>query len=616
MPLPESLRSTARSLRSPRGYAPALVATLALGTALGGPVLSLARGRLGHPRPAPPPPTFDRPGPWTEAVRVPETLQADAADALVGVALGVAILVLAGAAVNVATLLLSRAAARRHETAVRAVVGATPGGLARRALGEGALLGMSGGGAGLLLGAGLWTVARGAWPGGADLFAHARPLAGPVAASGGLAALVLLSAVLPAVAGARRDLHGALTVGARATDGPGDAMLRKALAIIQFGASATLLVGAALLLRGSFPRAEAVDPGFDPRDTLTFRVELPAAPPAERAGMQRALLQAAAALPGVRAASAATPGAWVGLGPEDGVGTLCDACVWGNLFAPMVTGRARHHAVSPGYFRALGLRVLDGRELRPEDARAVVINRAFAARLLPRAAPVGQRVLLKGGWMADPYLVVGVVDDPRAMALGAGGDPPPTLYLPAAANPPRTLALAVRMAGAAADGREPAMRRALARAAPGARVSRGMEMRQVLEAERAPLRWFAALLAVLAAGATLAAAGGLYGTMRFNVARRTREIGVRMAIGAAERDVLRQVMREGLRITLLGAVLGSIGAFTMARLLQDAFYGVDALDPLAYLCVAVALGMVTLAASWLPARRAARVQPNVALRAE
>ncbi|HEX6039601.1 FtsX-like permease family protein, partial [Longimicrobium sp.] len=398
--------------------------------------------------------------------------------------------------------------------------------------------------------------------------------------------------------------------------GAGEAMLRRAMATLQFAASATLLVGAALLLRGSFPRAGAADPGFDPRDTLTFRVELPSdADAAERARMQRALLDGAAALPGVRAVSAATPGAWLGLGPEDALRTLCDACVWGNLFAPMITGRARHHAVSPGWFAAMGLRVRAGRELRADDTRAVVINGAFAARLLPRADPVGQHVLLEGRWREEPYEVVGVVDDPRATALGVGGNPEPAVYLPSLANPPRTLAVAVRTDGDA-DGAEPAARRALARAAPEARVSEGRTMERVLDDARAPLRWFAAVLAVLAAGATLASAGGLYGTMRFSVARRTREIGVRMAVGATERDVLREVLGEGVRITLLGAVLGSIGALTLARVLQDGFRGVDALDPAAYGTVAAVLGAVTLAASYAPARRAARVHPNEALRAE
>jgi putative ABC transport system permease protein len=616
MPVFPAPRSLLRSLRTPRGHAPALVASLALGTALGGPVLSLARSRLGHPRPVPPPPAFDRPGAWTEELRVPETLQADALDGLVAIALTVAVLLLAGAALNVGTLLLARAAARRHEVAVRATLGATPGSLGRRALAEGALLGLIGGGAGVLLGAAGGALARDTWMGDAAMLARFRPLAGAATAAGGLTLLVLLSAALPMIAGARRNLYGALSTGGRATAGAGEAMLRKALSVLQFAGAATLLTGAALLLRASFPGTAAVHPGFDPRDTLTFRVELPAAAaPAERARMQRALLDGAAALPGVRAASAATPGAWLGLGPEDRLRTLCDACIMGNLFYPMGVGVARHHAVSPGYFAALGLRVLQGRELRAGDARAVVINRAFAVKLLPRADPVGQRVLLKSGWREDPYRVVGVVDDPRAMAPGAGGQPGPAVYLPSPAHPPRTLALAVRTVGAA-EGRESAIRQALARAAPGASVLPGVAMQTVLDRERAPLRWFAALLAVLAAGATLASAGGLYGTMAFSVARRTREIGVRMAVGGTERQVLREVMGEGVRISLLGTLAGSIGALSLAQVLGDAFQGVDALDPVAYLGVAAALAIVTLAASYAPARRAARVDPNVALRAE
>jgi predicted permease len=613
MPL---LADVVRSLRGPRGYAPALAATLALGAALGGPVLALARGRLGHPRAPAPPPAFDRPGGWTAEVRAPESLQADAIDALVGIALAVALLLLAGAVINLVTLLLARTAARRHETTMRAVLGATPAGLAGRALAEGALLGIAGGGAGLLLGAGAAGWAGRAWPGGPELLAHVRPLSATAAAAGALATLVLLAALLPAAAGARRNLHAGLTVGERATGGPGEALLRKALAVLQFAGSATLLTGAALLLRGSFPRAGTADPGFDPRDTLAFRVELPAATkPEERARMQRDLLARAAALPRVRAAAASTPDAWLGLGPEDRLRTLCDACVMGNLYAPMLTGAARIHAVSPGWFRALGLRVLDGRELRADDERAVLINRVFAARLLPRATPVGQQVLLKRGWTVDPYRVVGVVDDPRVPGPGSGGTPSPTVYLLAAAHPPRTLGIAIRTDGPPQP-REPALRRALAAAAPGARVSRGMPMHEVLRQHAAPLRWFAALLAVLAAGATLASAGGLYGTMSFSVARRRREIGVRMAVGAAERDVLREVLGEGVRVTLLGAGVGSIGALTLARVLQQAFYGVDPFDPLAYLAVAVVLGAVTLTASYFPARRAARVDPNVALRGE
>jgi putative ABC transport system permease protein len=615
MTLPSALRSAARSLRKPRGFAPALAVTLALGAALGGPVLALVDGRFSHPRPAPAPPAFDRYGGWTAELRLPDAIRADAVDALVWIALAMALLLIAGAAVNLATLLLARASARRHETAVRAVVGATPASLAGRALAEGALLGLAGGGAGLLLGMLLGAAARRSWPAHAGRLAAELPVPGWTAAvAASLAALALLAAVVPPALAARRDLHAALTVGARATGGPGETLLRKTLAVLQFAGSATLLTGAVLLLRGSFPRTDAGALGFDPRDTVTFQVRLPAADATARAAMQQAMLAAARRVRGVRSATAATPDAWLGLAPEDRVRTLCDACVWGNMYAPQLVGAARHHSVTPGWFRSTGVRVLSGRELRPDDGRAVLINRVFAITLLPRAEPLGQRVVFRGWWDA-PYTVVGVVDDVRAPGPGTGGAPEPAVYLSALRHPPRTLAVAVRTAGDPAP-REPAIRRALAAAAPGARVSPGVPMRTVLDRHRAPLRWFAVLLVVLAGGATVAAAGGLYGVMAFSVARRTREIGVRMATGATERDVLRQVLGEALRITLLGGIAGSIGALTVARLLQEAFYGVNPFDLTTYLGVALVLAAVTIAAAYRPAVRAARVHPDQALRSE
>lgn len=614
-PMPHALRTALRSLHKPRGFAAALAATLALGTALGGPVLALVDGRFSHPRPAPAPPSFDRHGGWTPELRLPDTIRADSLDGLAWIALAMALLVIAGAAVNLATLLLARASARRHETAVRAVVGATPASLAGRALAEGAVVGAAGGGAGLLLGMTMGAAARQSWPADAGRLAAELPAARwTTVAAAVLTALALLATVLPAAMAARRNLHSALTVGARATAGPGETLLRKTLAVLQFAGSATLLTTAVLLLRGGFPRTDARALGFDPRDTLAFSVRLPAADAPARAAAQRAMLAAASRLPGVRSAAAASPGAWLGLGPEDRLRTLCDRCVWGNMYAPQMVGAARQHAVSPGWFRSMGIRVLSGRELRPDDERAVVINRVFAASLLPRANPVGQRVVFRG-WWSDPYTVVGVVDDARAPGPGTGGAPEPTVYLSALQHPPRAFAVAVRTAADAAE-REPSIRRALAAAAPGARVGPGIAMQALLDRHRAPLRWFAVLLVVLAAGATVMAAGGLYGVMAFSVARRTRELGVRMATGATERHVVRLVLGEALRITLIGGVAGSIGALTLARVLQQMFYGVDPFDLTTYLGVALVLAAVTLAAAYRPAVRAARVHPDQALRSE
>ncbi|HEX5870037.1 MAG TPA: FtsX-like permease family protein [Longimicrobium sp.] len=609
MPLPPLLRSVFRTRR----FAVSLAATLALGAALGGPVLALVDGRVSHARPAPAPPAFDRGG-WTRHLRLPDTLQADALDAMVWLTFSMALLVVAGAAVNLATLLLARASARRHETAVRAVVGATPASLAGRALMEGAAIGLLGGGAGLLLGKLAAGAARRSWPADAGWLAAELPVAGWTAiVAATRAGVALLAGMIPPALAARRDLHAALTVGARATAGPGETLLRKALAVLQFACSATLLTGAVLLVRGSLPGADAGAVGFDPRDTLAFQVRLPAANAPARAAMQQAMLAAAGGIRGVRSATAATPGTWLGLGPEDLTRTLCDSCFTAYGRTPQMAGPARHHAVSPGWFRAMGVRVLAGRELRPDDGRAVLINRVYAASYFQRD-PLGQHVVLRG-WWDDPYRIVGIVDDARAPGPGTGGAAQPAIYVSAVHHPPRTLGIAVRTTGDPAD-REPLIRRALATAAPGAIIHPGVRMQTVLDRHRAPLRWFAMLLIVLAAGATVAAASGLYQVMAFTVARRTREIGVRMATGATERHVVRLVMGEALRITLLGGVAGTIGAFTVARLLEDLFYGVDPFDPTTYLAVAVLLTGVTLAAAYRPAVRAARLHPDQALRAE
>ncbi|HYR11765.1 MAG TPA: FtsX-like permease family protein, partial [Longimicrobium sp.] len=582
--------------------------------ALAGPVLALADGRFSHPRPAAAPPAFDRHGGWTPQLRLADTIEADAIDGLVRIVVTMAVLMIAGAAVNLATLLLARASARRHEMAVRAVVGATPLSLARRAVAEGVLVGAAGGGVGLLLGMMAGAAARRSWPADAGWLAAEFPVAGWTAVVAvALTVLALLAAAVPAVLAGRRDLHAALTVGARATAGPGETLARKTLAVLQFAVSATLLTGAVLLLRGGIPRADAAALGFDPRDTLAFQVRLPAADAPARAAMQQAMLAAASGLAGVRSASAATPGAWLGLGPEDRVRSLCDSCFTAYGWFPQQTSTARHHAVNPGWFRSMGVRVVSGRELRPDDGRAVLINRVLAASLFPRD-PIGYHIVLRG-WWDDPYTIVGIVDDTRAPGPGTGGAPPPALYVSSVLHPPRTLAVAVRTTGDPA-GREPLVRRALAAAAPGARVSPGVPMQAVLDRHRAPLRWFAALLAVLAAGATVAAAGGLYAVMAFSVARRTREIGVRMATGATERRVLRLVLGEALRIALAGAVVGSMGAAMVARLLQDRVYGVDPFDLTTCLGVAGVLAAVTLAAAYRPAVRATRVHPDAALRAE
>lgn len=620
------LRHAARSLRRSPGFALPAVLTVALAAGVGIPMLGLVdAGRL---RPAPdgvPAALHPAEGgrlAWSAAARTIARVQHEGVDLLLALLLGLVAVALGLACVNLAILLLSRAAARGHEMAVRVALGAGRGRLARQLLAEGGLLVATGGGIGVALGVAGAALLPASWPEGLARFADGGVgVRAVVAAGGGLAAVVLLFALVPAVSAGGRGLSALLSAGGRATAGPYEARLRNSLMVLAVGASLVLLTCTGLLVRGSAPVLEGGEAGLDPRDTLTLRVDFgPAAlaSGAVRAGQVEELLRRVAELPGARAGSVASEGAWMGLGTEDGVRTLCPAECWlWNAMIPTFDGVARHHAVSPGFFRAHGVLVLRGREFTQADGsgaeRVAVVNRTFGQRLFPNGDPLGKKVRLGG---AAWYTVVGITADVRPRGLGSGGEPFPAIYLSALQHPPGTVGLAVRT-----DGRDPmrledAVRRAVQAAAPGARVDDVGTMEGVLARFAAPLRWFGMLLGVLAAAATVLAGMGVYGVMSYNVARRTREVGVRMALGARVRDVMGLVVGAGMRLTALGAVFGLWGALSLARLLEARFRGVDSLDFPVYAAVGVTLAAVALAGSWIPARRAARVDPMVALRAD
>ncbi|MBB4634418.1 FtsX-like permease family protein [Longimicrobium terrae] len=612
-------RGPLRALLRAPGYALPAFTAMALGIMHGGPLLSLARARLGLAAPHAAGPAFDRApgGGWTTRLVAPETVQALGVDALVRAALAAVLLLMAAAAVNLATLVLARATARRADTAVRAALGATPGRLVRAAVAEAGALGMAGIVAGALLGAAVSLLVRASWPASAGSMGAYRPALGIGAAAAALLIPTLLLAVIPAWTGARGRLHGWLAAGARATAGPGEVLLRKGLTILQFGAALMLLCGALVLVRGSLPRSDPQALGFDPRDTLTFRMHLPPGA-ADAAHEQSRLLAAVRAVPGVVSASAASPGAWLAQGETDWVHSRCRGCGDAGVLTPLLAGGAVHHAVAPGYFRALGIRVLAGREFGADEGAggrpAVLVNRAFATFMLPRANPVGQRVSFTGPF-GRMYDVVGVVDDVHARSAGSTGVPVPAVYLSALQHPPRTLDVAVRTRGEPMDVAE-AVRAAAAASVPGARIRDVRTMDELLRRHAAPLRWFGWLMAAVAAGSLALSAGGLFAVMNFAVARRRREIGVRMALGASQRDVVRQMLKEAARVACFGAVLGGAGALTLARGLELGFAGMHALDWPVYAGVAALLAAVCLAAAWFPARQAAGVQPMEALRAD
>ena len=276
--------------------------------------------------------------------------------------------------------------------------------------------------------------------------------------------------------------------------------------------------------------------------------------------------------------------------------------------------------MSPGYFAALGVPLLAGREFSGADragAPAVaVVSENFAHRFFMDRGPVGKLVQPGSLSFGAPfYRIVGVVGDVRPGGLGAASEPEPALYLSSLQVPPPAAGIAVRTAGDPLDV-APAVERALRRAGPTLEVERVGTMEAYLARSRAPLRWFALLLGALALFSALLAASGVYGVIAFSVARRTREIGIRGALGASPRRVVAMVVRQAMGITGRGLGLGLASALCVGRLLQFYFRGVDPLDPVALGGVAALLGAVALLAALGPARAAARVDPAVALRAE
>jgi hypothetical protein len=322
------------------------------------------------------------------------------------------------------------------------------------------------------------------------------------------------------------------------------------------------------------------------------------------------------AVPGVRAAALGSPEAWFGLGPQDVATSYCPECSLAMMVTPVLTGSVRNVAVSAGWFDTLGIPLVAGRAPGAEDAgrRVVVINRALAGRLFPNGDPLGKRMsLVKGG---PRYTVVGIAGDVAPRGPGTPYDRAPVLYLPTSFHPPSSVGVAVRSGGGDPRALAPAVAAALRSALPGARVGDAMTMEDRLSRYAAPLRWFAAVLAGVAAAALLLCSAGVYGVVAYGVARRTREIGVRMALGARARQVVLHVVGGGLRIARLGTILGAMAAFATAQSLSMLFRGVPIVDVPTWVLVPLLLAGVTVAASFIPARRAARIEPLAALRGD
>jgi len=524
-------------------------------------------------------------------------------------------LVLLVACANVANLLLVRASGREREMAVRAAIGAGRGRLVRQLLTESVVIALVGGALGLF----------GAYVGvsllrGADItFLPRLHELGVDATAAGFAFAVavvtgLLFGLAPALRLSSGRLHAALKEGARGAAGGAATRFRNALVLAEVALALVLLVGAGLLVR-SFDRLNRVDLGFEPQGLLTYNVTLPAARAPNASDLPPIyadLLARTRAIPGVRGASLTNDL------PMEGAGYLS----WSIRNRPARDGvmeDAQPFNVSVDHFRVLGIPLRSGRLFTESDApgapTVAVVNEEFVRRHLDGRDPVGERITF--GNPDNPestwWTIVGVVGD--VAQEGVTAEPYPQVYRPIAQSPARGLAVAIRTAGNPLQVAG-AARAALRQVDPELPLSNLRTMEDRVAEDLAQPRVGVMLLSVFATVALALAAIGIYGVIAYGVAQRTREIGIRLALGASTADVRRLVVRQGMVPVLLGVGAGIVGALFLTSVMQGLLYGVSATDPLTYALVAAFLAAVALAASWLPARRATRVQPTVALRQE
>jgi len=535
---------------------------------------------------------------------------------------GAVLLLLAVACANVASLLLARAEMRREEFAVRSAIGAGRGRLMRQLITESLLLALAGGALGLLFAR--WGVqlliklSPQRIYGLSDAVIDGRVLAFTLAVSlcAGLA-----FGLLPALAAARPDLNRGLRSASGRLAGDGSKVYGL-LAAAEIAIACTLLIGAGLLLQ-SFARLRGVPPGFNPDRLLTLQVSLPEKKYPKLAqidGFTSEVLGRVRSLPGVEAA------AWTSTLPlANGMNVDVTFTIKGE--PPLAPGKHQVswlRVVSPDYFRFLGIRLLAGRSLTGRDdaraAGAAVINETMARRFFGARSPLDREVVLEPedlGPLGQPSLaplkVVGVVADVRHGGLTS--EVLPEVYVPLPQNPWRLLNLVVRTNRDPGALSKPVSREvwAVDRNLP---VFAVRTMDEILDGSVAQPRFATFLLSAFALAGLLLAALGVYGVLAYSVARRGREIGLRMALGALPGDVLRLVLGQALALAAGGIAVGLLAAMALSRLLASLVFGIATTDLATFAGVALLLGAVALVASCLPALRAARLDPMATLRTE
>jgi putative ABC transport system permease protein len=523
-------------------------------------------------------------------------------------------LVLLIACANIASLLLARTSERAREIAIRLALGARRGRITLQLLLESLLLSFAGAGMGLLLA--LW---------GTEILTRLSPakilqlqaVTTDARVLGFTLFVSLLTGLLfglaPAWQGARQDVQLALKESAKSSAGKRRSRLRESLVVAEMVFALVLLVGAGLLIR-SFVRVLDTAPGFEPRNLLTMTIPLAGAKYNETAQVSAFYTEALNrinALPGVEAAGV------VGNLPFGGNMDMYGLHVEEKpLPNPAEAPNAERYSISPAYLRTMGIPLLRGRGFSEQDSanapHVVLINRTAAQRIWPNQDPLGKRIRL-GSPQSPLRSIVGIVGDVNHYDLETPADL--QAYVPHTQWTDSYMQLIVRTAVEPGTLIGP-VRQAIHALDPDMPLYKVSSMRQLISASMAQRRFTLLLIAVFATVALLMAAIGLYGVIAYSVTQRRQEIGIRMALGADAGDVLKLVIGRGMKLMLFGVVIGLGGALALTRLLRSLLFGVSATDPITFTAIPLLLMSVGLLACYLPARRAAKVEPMIALRSE
>ena len=535
------------------------------------------------------------------------------------VLLGAVGFVLLIACANVANLQLARAGARQREIAVRTALGASRTRIIRQLLTESILLAIAGGVAGLLVA--VWGVSS-----LVSLSPDTIPRVHEIGIDVKVAAFTLLISLVtgvvfglaPALQVSKPDLTDALKESGRTTAGAARNRLRSLLVVSEIALSLVLLIGAGLMIK-SFAILNRVDPGFNPDKLLTMGVTLLRSkyPEDSRvAAFYSQLLEQVAAAPGVKSAGAITEL------PLSGANTSDNFTIEGRpAIAKQEQPLTECRFVTPHYFESMDIPLLKGRDFADTDTKqtpnVVVINEAFARRHFADEDPIGHRIQLQGQFR-DPPLIVGVVGNVRD--LGLDEQPTPEAYFPYLQNLlsetyDRSLTIVVRTKSDPRTISE-ALRAELLSLDTTLPVYALKPMTEYLRDSLSRRRFNMVLLSVFAAVALLLAAVGIYGVISYSVSQRTHEIGIRVAVGAQTRDILKLVIGQAMLLTLLGVTAGLAAAIALTRLMESLLFEVSATDPLTFAIISAILTGVALVACFVPARRATKVDPMVALRYE